>query len=561
MTVENAVLGTLMYSPQVRVLTDMPVIRKMAVQQAEARFDPYAFMESKFINTNDPVGSTLTTGGPAALLDRNWYYSAGLRSRTSFGSQVEVSQRVGYEDSNSIYFVPADQGTTRLALSFTQPLLNGAGRAYNTSMIVQADVDVHIALEQVSKDLQTLLLEVHRSYWDLYLQRAALLQKRKLYHQSVEIFKELNGRRDVDVLGNQIVRARAAITAHEVAIIRYEAAVHNGEAKLRSLISDPQLMAGQTCELIPFQRPSHDYFEPNLADALAKAMANRPEINQAMKEIRAASLRAEMAQNELLPVLNMIVETYVSGLRGSGMIGDAWLDQFDARRPSYSAGFQFEIPLGNRAANAHLLQRRLELRRAMNQLQAITVTIRAEVEVAVRDVCTNYREMVSRSYVAAADEAEIQGLSERWRLLPGDPAVAGVVLDQLLDAQDRLSNAEFEFTSAQVSYHVSLVNLNRVMGLLLAAERIVHTEGTQDGLPVMRLDKAQETPCAAVPTLPYRAEPGSTPTAVLDAADARGAGPRGPSGVAPLDTLPNVLPPSSSTLLESRLPPFMLNQQ
>jgi outer membrane protein TolC len=549
------------------VLADMPVIRRTAVQQAEARFDPRAFMESKFINTDDPVGSTLITGGPENLLDRNWYSSAGIRSRMSLGGQVEVSQRMGYETSNSIYFVPPDQGTTRLALSFTQPLLNGAGRAYNTSMIVLADIDAQIADDQIAKELPTLLLEVHRTYWDLYLQRSALLQKRKLYRQSLEIFNDLNGRREVDVLGNQIARARAAVAGREGAIIRFEAGVHNAEARLRSLINDPHIAAGRACELIPCQLPSRDCLAPDLADALAKALRNRPELSQAMREIRAAGVRAEVARNELLPVLNMLVDSYVSGLRGDGALGDALGDQFSSRRPTYSAGFQFEIPLGNRAANARLIQRRVELRQTMNQFQAAMANIGAEVELAVRDVSTSYREMVSRYYAIVATEAEIQGLSERWRLLPGDQAVAGVVLDELLGAQERLSNAEFDFTTAQVSYHVSLVSLHRATGMLLAAERIGRSEGTQDGLPVIQLHKDLEMPAAAVQRQPAPAEPqppiaerqpapvGPQPTpAELQPAAAPAAALRGWPTIAPLEVLPGGPPaPSSSLMLQSRL--------
>ena len=52
------------------------------------------------------------------------------------GAEPQTSQRLGYEDSNSIYFLPEQQGTSRLSVSLTQPLLNGAGRAYNAHLIV-----------------------------------------------------------------------------------------------------------------------------------------------------------------------------------------------------------------------------------------------------------------------------------------------------------------------------------------------------------------------------------------------------------------------------------------
>ena len=89
----------------------------------------------------------------------------------------------------------------RLSLSITQPLLNGAGKAYNSHLIVLAQIDAQSPRDHVSKDLQSLLLEVYQAYWDLHLQRALLLQKRKLYERGVEICRKLEGRREIDARG------------------------------------------------------------------------------------------------------------------------------------------------------------------------------------------------------------------------------------------------------------------------------------------------------------------------------------------------------------------------
>ena len=137
----------------------------------------------------------------------------------------------------------------------TQPLLNGAGRNYNSSLIVLAEIDTDIARDQMVKELQNVLLEVHKGYWDLYLQRAALLQRRRLYAQAESILHELDDRRDVDVLENQLVRARAALATRQSATIRFETSVRNAESKLRALINDPHL-ANSTIELVPVQLPS-----------------------------------------------------------------------------------------------------------------------------------------------------------------------------------------------------------------------------------------------------------------------------------------------------------------
>lgn len=507
MSLDSAVLGTLMHSPQVRVLTDSVLVRRSAILENQARFDMTSFMESKFVDTSDPVGNLLTTGGAKRFLDQNWNYSGGVRRQTSLGGQVEMAQRFGYQNNNSIFFLPAPQGTSRITLSLTQPLLNGAGKKYNSSLTVLADISTGIARDEMTGDLQTLLLDVHRQYWDLYLQRAALLQKRKLQRGALDILAELNARQNTDVLGNQLVRARAAAATREAATIRYETEVSNAESRLRATLNDPSLVRGGCLELVPVQSPNIGRWNADLCESLTTALQYRAEINQAAKEIKAACVRADVSKNELLPVLNLVMGTYVTGLEGQANIGQAWVDQFSQGRPTYSTGFTFEIPFGNRAANARMQQRRLELRQTMNQLQITTASIRSDVEIAVREVDTTYREMVSKYHAMAADEAEIQYLTERWRLLPGDQQVAGVVLEDLLDAQERLATAEFGFTNALVAYNLSLINLKKVTGTLLEYQEINFGETTVSGLPTMTVEKQ---PTATPTPLPPLAPQGPT---------------------------------------------------
>ena len=97
----------------------------------------------------------------------------------------------------------------------------------------------------------------------------------------------------------------------------------DADAKLRTLINDPQLLVNRCQELIPMQRPLRSPCPLSFQDSLIVALNHRPEINEARAELRAACVRQEVAKNELLPVLNVISMTYVSGLEGDVNIGRA----------------------------------------------------------------------------------------------------------------------------------------------------------------------------------------------------------------------------------------------
>jgi outer membrane protein TolC len=466
--VEALVLGAMKYSPKVLALSTIPEIQKTEIVVAEAAFDTHAFLESKFIRTSDPVGNELTVGGDATRFrDQNWSYGGGIRRKTEMGGQFEVAQHFGYEDNNSLFYLLLPQGTARMSISYTQPLLNGAGRAYNESVIVLAAIDANVATDQFAAELQQHLLELNKAYWTLYVERVALLQKRHLFYEAESILNELDARKHLDANKGQIVRAKAAMEARRGALIRLEAGVRNAEARINQLVSDPNLVSTDRIELIPVQQPNLQYPECRVRDSLITALHNRPEVNRVLEEIRAASVRQQVATKDLLPELDAVLATYVSGLEGQGAMGHAWIDQFSVGEPTYTAGLLFEMPLGNRAAKARLQKRNLECLQFSLQLRQTVAILVEDVENSVRDVNASFCEAQAQYLSMQAANTEIKYLEARWRLLPSEEQVAGIVLEDLLDAQDRCGNAEFNFVSAQAGYNIALANLNRATGLLL----------------------------------------------------------------------------------------------
>lgn len=469
----SLILDTLRHSAHVRAISDNSLVAETAITRAAAEFDSRAFMESKFVRSDMPTGSTLEAGfNVPRLRQEDWFYQAGTRKKNGYGGTLSLAQQVGLRNSNSTFFLPQDQGNSRLTLSYNQPLLARAGSAYNSSLIVLADLDTRIAVDRTKDELQAHLLKVTEATWQLYLQRCRLLQKQRHYSRAELILQRLEKRSSVDVLASQIVRAGAAVAMRRAELIRTATDIRNAESQLRALVNSPTLLADRYCELIPMDSPMAGFVPIAMQDALLTALENRPEVSAATREIEAARVRLKVARNELMPALDLVLETYLNGLRGNNNIGNALTDQFSVGGPGYTAGLVFEVPLGHRAARANHEKRLRELRQLSNRFQATVEELNADVESAVREVETTYREMEARYQAMAAAEADSEYLQRRWELLPGDDRAASFLLEDLLDSQDRLATAEFEFTRAGVDYTLSLTRLNRATGTLLKRERI-----------------------------------------------------------------------------------------
>ncbi|MEM7783026.1 MAG: TolC family protein [Planctomycetota bacterium] len=488
---EELIVRTLANSAQVRVFSDLPLIRQTAIVEAHAAFDWQRFLNTRWDDLSEPVGNVLTTGGSPRYRNNQWSYSGGLRRRNEVGGRFEASQDFGFQNTNSTFFQPNNQGTSRIRLSYTHPLARGSGRIYNTSLIVLARIDANVAEDEFSRQLQSHLLEVTRAYWSLYLERVSLVQKQGLLLRAEKIHSDLKGRMGVDVAGSQVVRVEAAVTERKADLVRAEMAVRNAQERIHALVNDPELANTINLEIIPALNPTRQTTQVNLGEILSTAIQMRPEVNQSIRQMKAACVRLEMSRNELMPQLDLVLETYVAGLRGNSNLGGAWLDQFRTGEPGYSVGLNYEIPIGNRAARARLSRRRLELRQLQNQFRTTVETLMMETKVATREVRTSEREFKAKYHAMQAASKQLENLEERWAAIPGRETTIGLYLDNVLQAQVRLAEAEFEFAKAETTYNLALMNLKRATGTLLQHEQINSAVANIDGLPTTILEKMQ----------------------------------------------------------------------
>ncbi len=493
-TLDELLISTLQYSHQVKVFSDIPLIRETAIVESQGRFDWHAFADHSFESASHPVGSNLDTGIPGVdrLNQNEWNTSVGLRKQTTTGGTVELRQGFGTLDNNSRFLVPENQGNARISLNFTQPLLNGAGRPYNTSLILLSEIDANIAQDEFARQLQSHLLEVTRAYWTLHLERSLLLQKQNLYRHGLKVQQSLKAREDLDVVRSQTVLVDAAIAERKSDLIRAAAAVRNSEARIRALVNDPNLDRPGT-EFVPLDIPTQNYFPLVLADVQTTAISQRPEIQQNIKQIHAAGIRLNMSKNELLPQLNALFGVYAEGLQGQYNVPDALGDQFSSGRPSATAGLLFDIPIGNRQARGRYSRREIELRQMQNQLATTMATLSLEAEVAVREVETSYAEMHLRHQSMISAIERVSALRNRWEKLPGEDQSGPLFLNTLLEAQSKATKAESDFASSKLTYSLSLMNLKKAMGTLLKHEMIRELR-THDGvIPQIILDKQSST--------------------------------------------------------------------
>lgn len=493
----------LVHSSQVKAFSDIPLIRETAIQEAEGIFDLRGFVEAKYDDTKEPVGSLLVTAVNRQFLQQQGVVEAGVRKRLETGADVSISQRSQVTRSNSEFLAPNPQSLTTLAFTAVQPLLRNAGVAYNRSVLHIAKLDTEIAEQEFMRQAQSHLMEVTRAYWALYLARGTYVQQKRLVEETADIVERIKQRAAIDTVTNQQVRAESALASRKSDVIRSELAIRNAEDRLRALLDDPQLLVGSSTEIIPDTPPIITKVDTGTRATAVAALENRPEIAQGFKRLKATAIRQDVAKSDLLPQLNLILEGRLKGLAPNHGIGSAISDEFN--QGSYLVGLSFEVPFENNQAEARKARREIEARQLTSQLDTTIETILLEVKVSVRALHTAYKEMQAKYATLVAAEVDLKTLRERWGLFAeGAPVgfgdTGGSFLEFLLNAQSRVSQAQSDLLAATVDYNVAITNLERAKGTLLKYDHI-HMERAVDarGLPVLQL-RRDEVPTAKTPS-------------------------------------------------------------
>ncbi|MEO1525354.1 MAG: TolC family protein [Planctomycetota bacterium] len=468
--------SALINSPAVNSVLAEPQIRQTDVTAADSAFDPTVFLEGRFVDTNDPVGNTLTTGDNSdRFRDETLSADAGVRRRTRNGGELELIQRGGFQENNSIFLQPNPQGTTRLELNYTQPLRKDSGRMVNRSRIMIAQLRAHQASSNARTAIEDHLLEVTRAYWTLYRVRALWLQQQKFVGSARQLYGLLNSRTGFDTGKRQLLRARAELASRQSELTRAAAEIRDAQSRLRALVGGHELIAASGSEWLTAEHPLGNPLAIDPQQSVIEAIENRADISAALQTIHEVTVRVGASKNQVLPQLDLLLGAYVAGLDSRRDTWGALVNQFSDGRPGFSIGLAYEMPVGNRAARSQLNRRRWELFQATQDFRQVTEAAITQVEIAARETRTAFNEMQQKKLSVDATESEVAYLTQRAELLPDEEDSFVLLIDNLLDAQERLAQEERDLVDAQVAYALSWVLLRKATGVLLKMDPVAST--------------------------------------------------------------------------------------
>lgn len=479
LSLEAAIASAVRNNLSVQIARMQPAITETDIIAAEADFDAVFFTSFDFERFDEPTTVPVIGGvplGTGITASQRYRFSTGVRKPLVTGGTFEVSTDLGRTRNRSpgVDQFPDPAYASAIQLGFTQPLLRGFGSDVNRASIRLSRNLHRRAMQDLRTELLELVADTERAYWDLVLAWKNLEIQQWLVDEGIEVRNVLDRRRDFDARPAEYSDAVATVEQRKADVIRARRELRAASDRLKRLVNDPELTVGSEAVILPVDESSSMPISYDLRDAIVTAVANRPEIQNALLDIDDASIRQMLADNARLPMLNLSGQIIYAGLDDS--VSDAYDELFDGRFISYLLGLTFEMPIGNRAAEAQFRQSRLARSASVIAYRNAVQQVILAVKDALRDVVTNYELIQATESFRVAQAENLRALLAREEIVGLTPEF----LNLKFTRQNTLAQARFQEIQALINFDQAVAQLYRSMGIGLSMNRIeIETMGDE----------------------------------------------------------------------------------
>jgi outer membrane protein TolC len=501
MSIEQAIIRALTNSPQIRLVSFDPAIAKAEITKATADFDPTAFSQFNYAQDDNPQNSLFQPGESDVRMAEG-----GVRQKTPTGAEWSLSYGVTRSWDDLVGRTLSTRYEPMFVFEVRQPLLRDAWKEVNLAGVNIAKLNHTIQVMRFRQRAEDISTQVISAYWLLVQARSDLETHEDLLNRTMETLNKVQGRRGIDATAVQVKQAEASARSREAFLVRAQKRVFDVQDALLALMADSEANILMDTEIVPTTEP---YLEENLLDTeelIALAMQNNPQIQESRLGVEMAEVNINVAQNQYMPRVDLVASGRSQG------IGEDYHTASDTRGDyaSYGVGIVLEYPLGNRQRFAERQKRRLERRKAISSLHALSDQVTLQVKEKIRKVEANYTEIEVQKQATAAARIHLQALQDteeiREQLTPEFLLVK-------LQAQQDLAQARRAEASAITNFNIAIAEVAQASGTVLELHRI---QSALDKITAPEPADENDPQAPTPPKRPFFIGPSGLPTATLD---------------------------------------------
>jgi outer membrane protein TolC len=448
-SLDDAVRRAVENNLSLRAATYTPAISSTEIRRAKAIYNP------RLEAVIEHGGSNEQAAPDSFFVQRNRSFDANLSASSLIptGATAAVSFINPWRKDNlGTSFSRTAQ--PELSLSISQPIFQGFGKEVTERGITVAMFATEAALYGWRTQAISIAGDTRNQYFTAIKARENLETRKASLALAREIHESNEARVNAGVLAAvELLDSRLGVAQREKDLIDAGKTALDELDRLLVLMHLP--LHTPVTPIHPETAAEVDRSEEN---ALRKAYAMRPDIQQAKSNLKSQEFSAKVGRNLLLPYLALKGSAGIAGLAQD--YGNALDDMKSGKYPAWSIGLDFSYPLGNDAAKADLARNRLLAGQSRVQIGSLEETASLEVRQAIRNLETREKEIeVARRSVELA-EARFDSYVKRGK-------VGLATTKDIFQVESDLVAARQSLSAARADYQTGVTQLWRSTGEIL----------------------------------------------------------------------------------------------
>jgi outer membrane protein len=493
LSLSEASRRALAHNPSLSIERESLSQADFAILRARGAYDLFWNADVAYRDRTDPINSVFT-GAPDGILAPN---IAGVDASTSLtqllptGGSVSLFTNWGRGTTNNVFTILSPAYTTGFGVSLRQPILRGLFVDPAREAIRVAAAQRGQSEARLRRTISDTLNQVDSAYWSLVAARRDVASIESAVGLADQQLSETKSRVEAGVLGETDIAQPTAERERRrgnLALAR-QRVTETENALKRLMLGDPG-DAMWSERITPTDEPETALETPDVAQALAAAQANRPEIAEAKAQRSVSEIEVEARRSDVLPRLDLVASYARRGLAGSanpdaenfnggpivvpepilGGVGRSYATIGENRFPDASVGVSFSLPIFNRTARANLAIAHSQLQQASLGITATQQQVEAEVRNAAAALETARQRIEAARAERMAAETQLYAEQERFQV--------GLSTNFLvLTRQNDLTAARVTESSALTDYRKAATELARATGTLLEQRQVTLDTG------------------------------------------------------------------------------------
>ncbi len=500
--------ATILRAPQTVVTDQTKPLAELdpqtSIESALAAYDAQFYALGKWQNNDRRFNNRFFGGGANAFKQDTHDYVFQLSKRTATGAEFAVRNVIDYDANNATGNLTDSAWQSQIHAEMRQPLMQGGGLQFNriAGPAAQPGIYAGVLIAKVNDDITSAkfrqgardyISNVINAYWDLYFAYRDLDAKRDALERSRETWQNYEAQKSSnrkagaseafareqyfrfqselqDAVAGKLIQRTQVNNSTSGGTFAGQGGVLASERRLRLLIGLP---LSDDALIRPNDEPLHAPMTFDWNSISIEAIRLRSELQQQRLLVKRREMEALAAKNFLMPTLDLVTIYRVRGL-DQGLAGDnsAFKQLGTLDYQEYEASLELKLPVGFRQGYLAVRHAKSQLAREHAVLEEQERQILHDLAAVVGESDRAFTQMETNlnRYLAARDALQILDVN-RAEGLP-------VNLEQLLDAQRRVTEAQSRYFLSMVEYTVAAKNVQFEKGTLLQTANLFLVDET-----------------------------------------------------------------------------------